>query len=72
MGNIFKREDNSKFDEKHKKFIQNKNLKIKLDFDKFDFFNINDTYRVLNKINIGKSCGEDGVENIFLKNLKSY
>ena len=67
LGNIFKQEENAKFNKKHN-FIQNENLKIKLDFEKSDFFNINDIYRVLNKIKIGKSCGEDSIENIFLKN----
>ena len=34
-----------------------------------NYFNINDIFTAINKLGIGKSPGEDGIHNIFLKNL---
>ena len=49
--------------------MKSQDSKINWDLSENIHFNIGDIYKILNKLKLGKSPGEDGIHNIFLKNL---
>ena len=70
LSSTFKNQTDIRFNNQHKDFIGNEIQKMYLTPLKADnYFNINDIFTAINKLGIGKSPGEDGIHNIFLKNL---
>ena len=57
------------FDEEHKIRIENEIKMHNFNNSDIQYINMNEIYKVLNKLKIGKSPGGDKIQNVFLKNL---